>query len=235
MKKVLILLGCFSLFALFSCSKDMDEFETNVSSTKYVSSTNEELLSSEVSGTSIITNESLFFDNIPQAKYNQINSDNVFRSGQDIYTRSSNNNSYNITMTANGYSNITIAAVKTKCLYNSSSPIVQCVGLAGGIYFVEVVKVNKNLSTNKAGDIVNPITPNTEDKDMGTKTCGFFETTIGWTADGVIETGDKSFIGTTYLIHFLYTMGGAKIDRYYPCRPEDIVWKYQSIEYDLSN
>lgn len=130
-----------------------------------------------------------------------------------------------------GYTSTSIAAVRTRYYYSSTSSITREVGLPGGTYFVEVVKVTKTLPSYRAGDIIAPCTPVASDRDMGTRTCGFSETTLGWTTDETIEDGDMSFVGATYLIHFLYTVGGAQLDKYYPCRPENIVWRYKSILY----
>jgi len=140
-----------------------------------------------------------------------------------------------VEMTGYGYTTTSIAAAKTKCSYKSTSPIIVGVGLAGGLYFVEVIKVTKTLSSYRKGDIINPNVQVADDKDTGTKSCGFYETAVGWNASEVIEDGDKVFVGTTYLIHFLYAIGGATIDKYYPCRPENLVWKYESILYATAN
>lgn len=132
-----------------------------------------------------------------------------------------------------GYSNTDIAGGKTRVAYSSDNPIVVGAGLPGGTYFVEILRVTKNLSSYRAGDLILPSTPDPEKKDMGVSSAGYFISTLGWVPSEMRESGDKSFYGTTYLIHFLYDLGGAQVDRYYPCHPEDLVWNYSSIKYDF--
>lgn len=134
-----------------------------------------------------------------------------------------------VTMQGTGYTTTKVAAGKMKCAYPGSSPIITSVGLGGGYYFVEVLLVNKTLYSNKPGDMVSPIASNADDKNMGLKTCGYFTTEVGWTPSEIPENGDSVFNGQTYLIHFMYNLKGEKLDKYYPCRPENIVWKYNSV------
>lgn len=140
-----------------------------------------------------------------------------------------------VSMTGYGYTNTSIALNMAKCYYRSNSPIMLGVGLAGGTYFVEVVRVTKTLYSYRAGDIIIPTPPIADDKDMGTQYDGYFETTLGWTSNEVLESGDGVFIGTTHLIHFLYTMSGAQLDKYYPCCPDSLVWRYSSMEMNNGN
>ncbi len=131
-------------------------------------------------------------------------------------------------MVGYGYTNKSIASYKTKIRYNSTSPVVIGAGLPGGIYFVEIIKVTKTLNSYRAEDFIIPKKPNPEKKDMGLITADYFAEKLGWYSDEPQEDGDKIFNGTTYLIHFLYDLSGAQLDRYYPCRPEDLVWNYTS-------
>ena len=134
----------------------------------------------------------------------------------------------NVAMTDYGYTQISLAGKAARILYKHMDPIVLGAGLPGGIYFVEIQCVTKELSSYRAGDIIIPTTSNKENKDMGLIRAGYFYTTLGWSPNEIIESGDKKFIGTTYLIHFVRTTGGAQLDHYYPCRPEKIVWRYTS-------
>ena len=131
-------------------------------------------------------------------------------------------------MVGYGYTNKSIASYKTKIRYNSTSPVVIGAGLPGGIYFVEIIKVTKTLYSYRAHDTIDPTDPDPEKKDMGLKESGYSETDLGWYSSETHENGDKEFHGTTYLIHFLYDLSGAQLDRYYPCRPESLAWKYTS-------
>lgn len=131
-------------------------------------------------------------------------------------------------MVGYGYTNKSIASYKTKIRYNSTSPVVIGAGLPGGIHFVEIIKVTKTLYSYRAHYTIDPTDPDPEKKDMGLKESGYSETDLGWYSSETHENGDKEFHGTTYLIHFLYDLSGAQLDRYYPCRPESLVWKYTS-------
>lgn len=133
-----------------------------------------------------------------------------------------------IHMTDYGYTNMNVSGYKTKASYKSMHPVVLGVGLPGGIYIVEVKCVTKELYSYRANDLILPTAPIAENKDMGLTSSGYFNSDKGWTSSEVIENGDKKFIGTTYLIHFISTLGGAQLDKYYPCRPEELVWRYIS-------
>lgn len=51
---------------------------------------------------------------------------------------------------------------------------------------------------------------------------------VGWKTDENPENGDMLFFGKTYLVHVISTYGGVPIDRYYPCSPQDLMWRYVS-------
>ena len=131
-------------------------------------------------------------------------------------------------MVGYGYTSKSVSSGKTKVNYSSTSPIVIGAGLPGGTYFVEIIAVTKTLNSCRAEDLIIPKKPNPEKKDMGLFTAGYFAKKLGWYSDEPQEDGDKIFNGTTYLIHFLYDLSGAQLDRYYPCRPENLVWNYTS-------
>lgn len=133
-----------------------------------------------------------------------------------------------ITMTDYGYTHMSVSGYKAKTSYKNMHPVVLGVGMPGGIYIVEVLCVTKELNSYRANDLILPTAPIAEDKDMGLASSGYYKTEKGWTSNEVIENGDKKFIGTTYLIHFISTLGGTQLDKYYPCRPENLVWKYIS-------
>lgn len=133
------------------------------------------------------------------------------------------------TMQATGYTKKSIVIKATKASYSSSNPILLFVGLPQGIYFTECIKVTKELSSYNAGDMIVPAPASAESKITGLLEAGLYETKVGWTPDEPKESGDKKFYGITYLIHFKYDISGQTIDRYYPCRPEDLVWTYVSL------
>lgn len=136
-----------------------------------------------------------------------------------------------VVMKGTGYTKASTIAFNNKCQYSSSSPLVRSLGLAGGIYIVDLVMVTKTLSTYNAGDLIIPISPDESKKDMGLVDAGCYSTNLGWKGDEVIENGDKTFIGTTYLVYVKNTLGGATINKYYPCSPDKLVWNYNSVKY----
>lgn len=151
---------------------------------------------------------------------------NATRSSDGISTTAYETHAFQET----GYDNTFIAAGLAKCAYKGiESPQTRALGLGAGVYFVEVIGVNKTLKTYKAKDIINPTEASLDDKNMGLKTSGYYKNDPGWNTDEVMENGDGVFTGTTYLIHFKYDMSGRTIDQYYPCKPEKLVWKYTSI------
>lgn len=234
MKKCIFLSGIFALCFLASCNGDQDVIQMQSTENISVSLSECAFLSedSQVKSVKAYTSElTIPKDSDIYATRSVINDTLPIRRA---VAANINGNSI-VEMTGYGYSTTSIAAAKTKCYYRSSSPIMLGVGLAGGYYFVEILKVKKTLSSYRAGDLINPVAPIADNKDMGTKECGFFETTLGWAPDEIIENGDQSFAGTTYLIHFLYTLGGAQLDKYYPCRPENLVWNYESILLNVTN
>lgn len=135
-----------------------------------------------------------------------------------------------VPMQATSYTTTFIAAGKAKCAYKGSeSPQTLALGLGAGVYFVEVIGVKKALNTNHPKDIINPSPTTLTDKNMGLKTCGYFANDSGWNTEEVMDDGDGIVNGVTYIIHFMYTLDGRSINKYYPCKPENLVWNYSSI------
>lgn len=201
MKKIIL----FSLFvALASCSKE----EPSDSSTECLS------------------------NHIIQTQKNEVNKEAMFF--HTNATRSSSEvSSYSyeaVPMQATGYTTTFIAAGKAKCTYKGSeSPQTLALGLGAGVYFVEVIGVKKSLNTNHPKDIINPSPTTLTDKNMGLKTCGYYTNDSGWNTEEVMDDGDGIVNGVTYIIHFMYTLDGKSINKYYPCKPENLIWNYTSI------
>ncbi len=137
-----------------------------------------------------------------------------------------------VQMRATGYTKKSTIIKATKCAYSSDSPILLGANLPAGIYFTECIKVTKQLSSYNAGDFILPVPATPDDKITGLVDAGLFSTTLGWTSDEPKESGDKMFNGITYIIHFLYDLSGKSIDRYYPCKPENLIWNYTSASFD---
>lgn len=173
------------------------------------------------------------FTNVTVQEQVRLNSDYEKDNFGTNPTRSSSVSSYSydaVSMRATGYTSTFVAAGKAKCSYKGSeSPQTLALGLGAGVYFVEVIGVKKALYTNHPKDIINPSATTLADKNMGLKTCSYYANDSGWNTEEVMDDGDGIVNGITYIIHFMYTLDGRSINKYYPCKPENLVWNYTSI------
>lgn len=126
-----------------------------------------------------------------------------------------------------GYTDKSRAQSPITMTLNTGSPIRQYLGLAPGTYIYEIVLVRKRLSVATARDNIDVISPNEDNHDMGTQNAAI-NGVVGWKTDENPENGDMLFFGKTYLVHVISTYGGVPIDRYYPCSPQDLMWRYVS-------
>jgi len=135
------------------------------------------------------------------------------------------------TLTASGYDIMLTIRDNTRFAFGSnSSSILNTVGLPTGTYIIKVYEIRKKLNSSRPGDDITPLNYSLSTKDMGTKTANPYSVSavIGWNTLENTEDGDGEFYGSTYLLYFVSTLAGQTINRYYPCNPEKLVWKYKS-------
>lgn len=101
-----------------------------------------------------------------------------------------------------------------------------------GIYIGEAVLVQKKLHCSPGLYIVPPSVTTAYQSGVGFSNANVFSSSkkYGWTQESDENGNDGDFIGSTYLVRLRYNAVGQQINAYYPCRPENLVWKYKTIE-----
>lgn len=220
MKKSIIFCACTCIF--WACSSEQDDDFTD--RTMFQSQRASYAIMNNDNSITEVDSTTFFREVAPASKYTP----------QELFRNMPIAKSSITTMRATGFTNKSVVIKQTLCSYSSDNSIILSVGLPSGLYFTECIMVTKSLSSYEVGDFIVPVPAVEGQKDMGLINAGLYATNLGWTPDESIENGDKTFNGITYLIHFTYTGGGQAIDKYYPCRPEELVWNYYSIQNSTS-